>query len=222
MGFKVNEMGTETRIDLTDYKRKTLRKALKRVTNSGYVIKEASSASIGIDKIEAVSDGWRQTRTYTDREVGFINRPFVLGDEVDVRKFYAFVEGKLVAFSFYDPIWDGRWSPYSIVQAAPSGLQSVHQLRGPPGGYRCLSRGRRKSLFLGLSPLAISRTRISGIASYSAGTFGLPLGTRCSTVTSIRFRGTRPISANSKEAGKPISPNKGFPLVCGLKIFTGV
>ena len=157
MDFKVNGMGTETRIDLTNYQRKTLRKALKRASNIGYFIREASSTSVGIDKIEAVSNGWRQTRTYKDREVGFINRPIVFGDEIDVRKFYAFdSHGDLMAFSFYDPIYqDGQVVGYStsFKRRSPDSDPFISSaiLQSAIDAFR---QEGRKWLFLGLSPMA--------------------------------------------------------------------
>jgi lysylphosphatidylglycerol synthetase-like protein (DUF2156 family) len=179
MGFNVNEMGTETRIDLTDYKRKTLRKALKRATNLGHVIKEGSSASIGIDKIEAVSDGWRQTRTYTDREVGFINRPIAFGDEVDVRKFYAFNrDGDLVAFAFYDPIYqDGQVVAYStsfkrrLPESEPCINSAVLQF-----AIDAFREEGRKSLFLGLSPMADIEDKDFGHSAFLSVSFGHAFG----------------------------------------------
>jgi lysylphosphatidylglycerol synthetase-like protein (DUF2156 family) len=157
MGFKVNEMGTDIRIDLTNYKRKSLRTALKRTTTHGYVIKEAAAAAVGIAEIERVSDGWRQTRTYKGREVGFINRPIVLDDEVDVRKFYAYDrDGKLVAFAFYDPVYrDGRVVGYStsfkrrLPEADAFICSAILQV-----AIDTFRKEGRTSLYLGLSPMA--------------------------------------------------------------------
>jgi phosphatidylglycerol lysyltransferase len=157
MGFKVNEMGTDSRIDLTNYKRKSLRTAFKRAASRGYVIKEATAASIGIAEIERVSDGWRQTRTYKGREVCFLNRPIVLGDEVDVRKFYAHdSDGNLVAFAFYDPIYrGGRVVGYSTsfkrrLPEADSFICSAI-LQAAIDAFR---QEGKTSLYLGLSPMA--------------------------------------------------------------------
>jgi lysylphosphatidylglycerol synthetase-like protein (DUF2156 family) len=157
MGFWVNEMGTETRIDLTNYKRKSLRTASKRTAKSGYVIKECTAASVGIDRIQIVSERWRQTRTYKGREVCFVNRPVVLGDEVDVRKFFAFDrDGNLVAFAFYDPIYqDGEVVGYSTsfkrrVPEADSFICSAI-LQAAIDAFR---QEGRKWLHLGLSPMA--------------------------------------------------------------------
>jgi phosphatidylglycerol lysyltransferase len=157
IGFKVNGMGTDTRIELTNYKRRILRRAFKRVADNGYVIRECAAASIGIDEIKAVSERWRQTRTYKGREVGFLNRSILLGDEVDVRKFYAFDPGgNLVAFSFYDPIYqDGRVVGYStsfkrrIPEADP--LIGSAILQSAIDAFR---QEGRKWLHLGLSPMA--------------------------------------------------------------------
>jgi phosphatidylglycerol lysyltransferase len=157
MGFKVNELGTDTRIDLTNYKRKSLRSALKRATNNGHVIKECAAASVGVAAIEHVSDCWRQTRTYKDREVGFINRPIVLGDEVDVRKFYAFdPDGKLVAFAFFDPVYrDGQVIGYStsFKRRLPNSDPFINGavLQAAIDAFR---REGRTWLHLGLAPLA--------------------------------------------------------------------
>jgi phosphatidylglycerol lysyltransferase len=157
MGFKVNEMGTDHRIALTNYKRKTLRTAARRTANDGYVIRECAAASVGFADIKNVSEGWRQTRTYKRREVGFLNRPIVLDDEVDVRKFFAFDrDGKLVAFSFYDPIYeDGRVVGYStsfkrrLPEADPSICSAILQ-----SAIDAFQQEKRNWLFLGLSPMA--------------------------------------------------------------------
>jgi lysylphosphatidylglycerol synthetase-like protein (DUF2156 family) len=157
LGFKINEMGTDTRVDLTNYKRKSLRTAQKRAANNGYVIKECPAASIGIANIEYVSEGWRQTRTYKSREVGFVNRPIVLDDEVDVRKFYAFDgDGRMVAFSFFDPIYrDSRVVGYStsfkrrLPESDPFICSAILQ-----AAIDAFRKEGRTWLYLGLSPMA--------------------------------------------------------------------
>jgi lysylphosphatidylglycerol synthetase-like protein (DUF2156 family) len=157
MGLKVNKMGTDTRIQLTNYKRRILRRAFKRVADHGYVIRECAAASIGINEIKAVSERWRQTRTYKGREVCFLNRSILLDDEVDVRKFYAFDrDGNLVALSFYDPIYqDGRVVGYStsfkrrIPEADPLTCSAILQ-----SAIDTFRQEGRKWLHLGLSPMA--------------------------------------------------------------------
>jgi lysylphosphatidylglycerol synthetase-like protein (DUF2156 family) len=112
-GFCVNAMGPEVWIDLPTYtfsgdKKKQLREAFNRMVKRGFVTHEGTLAEVGVDKIKAVSDAWRQTRTNRNGEVGFLNRPLVLAEEPDVRRFFTFDrDGKLVAFSFFDPIYEG-------------------------------------------------------------------------------------------------------------------
>jgi phosphatidylglycerol lysyltransferase len=111
-GFYVNAMGPETWIDLPTYtfsgeKKKHLREPFNRMVKRGFVTRESTLAEVGIDRIKAVSDLWRQTRTIRDGEVGFLNRPLVLAEELDVRRFFTFDrDGKLVAFAFFDPIYE--------------------------------------------------------------------------------------------------------------------
>jgi lysylphosphatidylglycerol synthetase-like protein (DUF2156 family) len=112
-GFYVNAMGPDTWIDLPTYdfagaKKKPLREAVNRMVKRGFVTRECSLAEIGVDKIKAVSDAWRNTRTIRHGEVSFLNRPLVLAEEPDVRRFFNFDrDGKLVAFGFFDPVYEG-------------------------------------------------------------------------------------------------------------------
>lgn len=157
LGFKVNEMGTETRIDLKNYKRKSLRRALHRANTEGYVIREATAETVGIAEITDVSERWRQTRTYKQSEVCFLTRPIVCEDEIDVRKFFAFDRrGKLVALSFYDPIYrDAEVVGYStsfkrrVPEAEPFICSAILQF-----AMNAFRGENRDVLFLGLSPMA--------------------------------------------------------------------
>jgi lysylphosphatidylglycerol synthetase-like protein (DUF2156 family) len=157
LGFMVNEMGTDIRLDLPNYKRKSLRHDFNRSVKDGYVIKECTSAEVGIEAIQEVSERWRQTRTFKDKEVAFLNRPVVLDDEPDVRKFFTFDrEGKLVAFSFYDPIYeDGRVVGYStsfkrrIPECDSKICNAILHF-----AIETFRAEGRKSLYLGLSPMA--------------------------------------------------------------------
>jgi lysylphosphatidylglycerol synthetase-like protein (DUF2156 family) len=111
-GFYVNAMGHDTSIDLATYdftgaKKKPLREAVNRMVKRGFVTRECSLAEVGVDKVKAVSDAWRQTRTMRNDEVAFLNRPLVLAEELDVRRFFTFDrDDKLVAFGFFDPVYE--------------------------------------------------------------------------------------------------------------------
>jgi lysylphosphatidylglycerol synthetase-like protein (DUF2156 family) len=112
-GFYVNAMGHDTWIDLAKYdfsgpKKKRLREAVNRMVKRGFATREATLGEIGIDNIKAVSEAWRATKTIRNGEVAFLNRPLVLAEEPDVRRFFTFDrDGKLVAFGFFDPVYEG-------------------------------------------------------------------------------------------------------------------
>lgn len=112
-GFYINAMGPDTWIDLPSYdfngsEKKPLRAAFNRMVKRGFVTRECTLDEVGVDKIKAVSDAWRNRRVIAHREAGFLTRPLVLAEEPDVRRFFTFDrDGKLVAFSFFDPVYEG-------------------------------------------------------------------------------------------------------------------
>ena len=117
--FKVNEFGLERRIDLTTFttvgKANTeWRNATNRMAAQGVVIRECPFGSIDPAAIDDLSARWRRTRTFKNRELGFIARPLVTDYEPDVRRFFAFDSaGTLVAIALYDPVYEnGRIVAY--------------------------------------------------------------------------------------------------------------
>jgi len=162
LGFMINEMGTETRIDLATYgfegrKQRTFRRATNRITANGYVTRECSAAQVGEPAIKAVSDRWRRTRPIKHREIAFLTRPIVHGDEVDVRKFFSFNQaGKLVAFGFFDPVYDDN-RIVGYLDAFRRRLPEADPLINYAIARHAIETFRsegRKWLFLGLSPFA--------------------------------------------------------------------
>jgi lysylphosphatidylglycerol synthetase-like protein (DUF2156 family) len=111
IGFCVNEMGTETRIELGGYefegpRKRNFRRALHHAACCSYTIAERSVTSLDREELQTVSERWRQTRGVKNREMTYLTRPAILDDEVDVRKFFAFDrKGSLQAFAFFDPIY---------------------------------------------------------------------------------------------------------------------
>lgn len=161
-GFYVNEMGVDTIIDLADYTfagkhKEWLRYAANWCNRRDYKIIEAGFDQIHPDQVEEVSESWRKTRTVKSKEVRFLNRPIVLEDEPNVRKFF-FVspEGKLLAFIFLDPLYrDGelvgfvtafkRRHPEAPIYSEQAIMKHV---------IETLKNEGRQMLKLGLSPLA--------------------------------------------------------------------
>lgn len=161
-GFLINEMGTETRIDLAGYtfdgkEKRNLRMATNRMQKRGYVTRECALAELDPAEIRAVSEGWRRTRTIRSREVTFLNRPFVLEDEPDMRRFFTFdPQGRLVAFGYFDPVYrDGAVIGYStsfkrrLPEADMKAGQAITRL-----AIEQFQREGRQFVFLGLSPMA--------------------------------------------------------------------
>jgi phosphatidylglycerol lysyltransferase len=160
LGFRVNEMGLETRLDLAHYdfngqKKRNLRKAVNQMTRLGYVTRECRLSAIDAKELEALSAAWRRTRTIRRREVAFLNRPLVFAEEPDVRRFFTFdPDGRLAAFGFFDPVYEnGEVVGYSISTRQRTDVDFMvgHALK------RCaietFQREGRKWVYLGLSPV---------------------------------------------------------------------
>jgi lysylphosphatidylglycerol synthetase-like protein (DUF2156 family) len=161
IGFCVNEMGTETRIELGSYdfdgpRKRNFRRAINRAACCSYTIAERSVTSLDREELQTVSARWRQTRGVKNREMTFLTRPAILDDEVDVRKFFAFNQkGCLQAFAFFDPIYKAG-DVVGYLCSAKRRLPEADTLVG----YALLHRAIRTfqdegkaMLSLGLSPL---------------------------------------------------------------------
>jgi lysylphosphatidylglycerol synthetase-like protein (DUF2156 family) len=162
LGFSVNPMGPETRIDLASYDfrgrhKQSFRRATSRMIRNGCVTRESTLADVGLEQVRAVSDQWRRTRTIRNHEVAFLNRPLVLDEEPDVRRFFSFDgAGKLAAFAFFDPVYaDSEVVGYMHQHSRhlPEADAMVHfaimQL-----AIETFQKEGRKLLYLGLSPCA--------------------------------------------------------------------
>jgi len=161
IGFCVNEMGTETRIELGGYdfdgpSKRNFRRALNRAACSSYTIAERSVTSLDREELQTVSERWRQTRAVKNREMTFLTRPAILDDEVDVRKFFTFDhKGSLKAFAFFDPIYQGG-DVVGYLCSAKRRLPEADALVGYAMLHRAIRTFQDEGkaiLSLGLSPL---------------------------------------------------------------------
>jgi lysylphosphatidylglycerol synthetase-like protein (DUF2156 family) len=167
LGFYVNEMGTETRIELDRYSfegpgKRNFRSAMNRAIRCRYTIAECSISSLDREELQTVSERWRQTRGVKNREMTFLTRPAILDDEVDVRKFFAFDgSGRLQAFAFFDPIYvTGKVVGYLC--SAKRRLPEADALVGYALLYqaiRAFQEEGKATLSLGLSPLCCVEDR---------------------------------------------------------------
>ena len=161
-GFFINEIGPENRIDLAAYdfsgrEKRNLRNALNRLIKSGHIIKEASIGEVGEDRVRMVSESWRQMHTVRNREVAFLSRPMVIGEELDIRTIFTFgPDGNLVAFAVYDPIYEcgqvvGYTAQHSRHRTDADSLVQTAMRRFAIERFKAEGK---KCLFLGLAPLA--------------------------------------------------------------------
>lgn len=159
-GFLVNQLGVESRVQLSDYTfagptKRNFRRALAISRERGDTIFEASLGSIDPCDLAEVSDSWRRTRTVRNHEMGFLVRPVVLADEPGVRKFVAFDrDRRLAGFAFFDPVFQGGL-PVGYLCSARRTKETAHPLLGHALTAFAIESFRaegKAALFLGLSP----------------------------------------------------------------------
>ncbi len=117
--YRINEIGIDTTIELATYdfkgkQKEWLRYADNWIKRRGFEVRECTFSDVSDTDVEAVSEAWRKTRTVKRKEVRFLNRPIVLEDEPNVRKFFLYdPDGKIIAFVFLDPLFrDGKINGY--------------------------------------------------------------------------------------------------------------
>lgn len=160
LGFCINEMGIETSIDVEKYSfqgpfRRNFRTAVSRFESGGYTVRESLVSALDPYAVRMISDQWRRTRTTKRHELGFLVRPVVLADEMDVRKFFVFDHsGRPVAFAFFDPVYEN-----GVLTGYLSSTRRRLPEVDPLAGYFLLRSAIEKfqaegvrTLHLGLSP----------------------------------------------------------------------
>ena len=111
-GFRINRYGSDVRIPIQTYSlsdKSRLRSFKNALARSGYTVKEYPKNDPALDfAAEAISVKWRGSKTVSDKEVRFLQRPIVYGFEADVRKFFVEDRNKeTVAFFYFDPLYEG-------------------------------------------------------------------------------------------------------------------
>lgn len=162
LGFRINEMGCDTRLVLSDYtftgkKKERLRHATNWLAKHKFTVCEGTYAeNIDVEVIRRLSETWQASRR-TRRSVHFFNRPLQLEDEVDVRKFFLLSPaGEPVAFVSFDPIYRAG----EVVGYSPAVKRRLPDapLRAEEGMMKIaieqFQREGREFVMLGLSPMA--------------------------------------------------------------------
>ena len=162
LGFWINEIGNDTRLDLADYsfggkKKERLRHATNWLGKHGFKVLEGTYADdVDVQQIVDLSEKWFESRR-SRKAVYFFNRPPVFEDEPDVRKFFLFSpDGEPMAFIYFDPIYrDGQ-----VVGHSPSVKRRLPDapLRSEEGIMKVAIEQFQvdgvERVMLGLSPMA--------------------------------------------------------------------
>lgn len=176
LGFWINEMGVDTRIDLAGYnfagaQKERIRRAANWLNKNRFTIREGAFSMalsevhslhrVDQNEIESLSNAWKATRT-VKRDVRFFNRPAVFDDEPDVRKFFLYSpEEKCVAFAFFDPIYRAGqvigYSPSVKRRSADAPLRAEEGIM--KHAIEVFQREGRERVMLGLSPMAAIEDR---------------------------------------------------------------
>ena len=109
LGFVINEIGTETIIDVQNFSlaggdKEFLRSQRNRAAKDGLVIKEQLCSELPTHALLQISTEWMARKT-NSQELSFLVRPARFEDETDVRKFFAYKNDVVVGFNFFDPIY---------------------------------------------------------------------------------------------------------------------
>jgi len=167
LGFKVNPLGIESRIDLASYtftgpQKRNFRTAANRMAAGGLYTQEAPASEIGAARLAEISNAWRQTRAVKNRELTFLVRPVIFEAEKGVRKFFTFdADHTPIAFAVFDPVFESgtvRGYLMSARRRQPHAdpLVSYDLVRCAIETFR--SEGLEK-LLLGLSPFDLVKDK---------------------------------------------------------------
>jgi len=110
-GFKVNQIGIETEIELAHFDLKGKQKAALRqwrnkAIREGVEVMEKDISEMDSSVVRGVSDNWLKKRG--GHELYLLTRPLVYGHEEDVRYFWAVKNNDLVGMVIFDPMYGYR------------------------------------------------------------------------------------------------------------------
>jgi lysylphosphatidylglycerol synthetase-like protein (DUF2156 family) len=160
-GYFVNNFGIETELPLDTWhcrgtKSHMLRKQRKKSEKAGTVIREITDNPTELAMGKTVSDAWLIEHKNTTTELCILTRPPVFAPERLTRKFAAYLDGKMVAIAFFDPL--------NLADLQEGYVFQVIRSSGGASGVRThlllhaadVFRGEGiRTLSLGLSPLRL-------------------------------------------------------------------
>jgi len=179
LGYHVNESGEETLIDLATYSfsgrdKEDIRHLHNKANREGVLVHEIYGDRDVYEEAQKITGQWLQNKRTTS-ELWFITRQPVYDDFLCVRKFYGYLDGKIVAYVYFDPVWDGS----EVLGYCPSILRCLPDApKGVLPWIICEAMGKFKKegvgkLFLGLMPLYNIEDDIHKLYNYSPETMML-------------------------------------------------
>jgi lysylphosphatidylglycerol synthetase-like protein (DUF2156 family) len=160
-GYFVNNFGIETELPLATWhclgtKNHMLRKQRKKSERVGSIIREITDDPAELAIGRKISDAWLIESKNTTTEFCILTRPPVFEPEPLTRKFAAYLDGKMVAIAFFDPLnlLDLQEGYVFQVIRSNGGVSGVrtHLLLHTADIFR---REGIRTLSLGLSPLCL-------------------------------------------------------------------
>jgi flavin-dependent dehydrogenase len=126
-GYAHSQLGREFQVPIRQFqvagKSKKYLRWVANFATRGFEVKEQSWADVDQARVKSISSTWRQSKTFSWRELAMLTRPPVFGDEPGVRKFFCYLNGYLVGYVFFDPYYqDGVVNGYcaNILRSDPS------------------------------------------------------------------------------------------------------
>lgn len=113
-GFSINTIGIETYLDLSKFDLELKGKAYTKIRrwrnsniNGNIVVKEAMLSNMHAQQVQYISDQWIKNKK-NKSELGILLRELSLTPEPYVRRFFAFLNGEIVGYIFFDPIFRNK------------------------------------------------------------------------------------------------------------------
>lgn len=107
-GYYCTQFGVEPVIDLQTWnlrgkKKQVLRTSINHMKSENIIIREKQGDSGQMQ----LTREWLKTRKVKNREISFLVRPMDMDYEEGVRRFFAYLDGELIGFIIFDPMYEG-------------------------------------------------------------------------------------------------------------------
>ena len=105
-GYYSTQFGVETKVDLEGWdlkgkKKQVLRTSINKAKKDGICFMEKDK----VNGDQELNNAWLKTRKVRNREILFLIRPMNMDYEKGTRRFYAYKDGELLGFIYFDPVY---------------------------------------------------------------------------------------------------------------------